>query len=129
MTQDRGSGLFGLVGALMVFLILLLVAVHVLFHLYARSVVTSTAEAAARAATRNDGAMSCSEMAASAVARVRTDLGQVGRDADVTATCGADVLELRVVVTPPSALPAFAAGLGIETIDRTVTVRIEELQP
>ena len=113
----------------MVFLILLLVAVHVLFHLYATSVVTSTAEAATRAATRNAEASSCGEMAADAVRRTRSGLGRIGDDAEVSASCSATVLELRVVVTPPSSLPAFASGLGLTTIDRTVTVRIEELQP
>ncbi len=126
---DAGAGLFGLVGAITVFLGLLLVATHLLFHLYARSVVTSTAEAAVRHATRYSDGASCAAMAGEAESRALADLGRAASYAEASAECSGGVLRLHLVVRPPSALPRFASGLGFDTIDRTVEIRIEELQP
>lgn len=100
-----------------VFLVLLAFAVQLALRLYATSVVTAAAYDAARlVATGADDA-------AGAEAHARSLLGDVGAAAVFEWDTGADAVRLRVVVEPPQLLPPA------DVIDRTVTVRREELRP
>lgn len=129
--HERGAGLIGLTGGLLVYLLLLLFAVQLLFNLYARSVITGTAYAATRTATRYHPGMPCEALAPLATARIATGLGRAGTHARIEPSCldGGRTLRIRVVVTPPSALPTFLGGLDeLRTIDRTVEVALEQLQ-
>ena len=66
-----------------------------------------------------------------ATARARDLLGGVGDEADITWDVDEDlgVVRLRLVVaTRRFLLPAVAGPLGIDEVDRTVTVRMENPQ-
>jgi hypothetical protein len=107
-----------------VFLALLTVAVQIAMNLYAASVVTSAAYDAARlvATGMNDPP--------TAEAHARDLLGDVGDDAVFEWGADADAVRLRVVVEPPHVLlPVVDGPLGLDVIDRTVTVRFERPRP
>ena len=122
--DERGTGLIGSVAGVTVFLALLTVAVQVLVDLYQTSVVTAVGYDAARSvATRPDQPLSTT------TARVRDLLGGVGDDAEIAWDVDEDagVVRLHLVVpTRRFLLPAVAGPLGIDEVDRTITVRIEE---
>ena len=124
--SERGTGLIGSVAGVTVFLALLTVAVQVLVDLYQTSVVTAVGYDAARSvATRPDQPLS------TATARVRELLGGVGDDAEIVWDVDADagVVRLHLVVpTRRFLLPVVTGPLGIDEVDRTITVRIEEHQ-
>jgi hypothetical protein len=64
-----------------------------------------------------------------AEASLRAALGTLGRRAVVRWTTGPDAVGLHLRVRSPGVLPAaLAAGLHLREIDRTFTVRIEELR-
>jgi hypothetical protein len=123
---ERGTGLIGSVAGVTVFLALLTVAVQVLVDLYQTSVVTAVGYDAARSvATRPEQPLS------TATARVRDRLGGIGDDAEIAWEIDEDdgVVRLHLVVpTRRFLLPAVAGPLGIDEVDRTITVRIEEPQ-
>lgn len=115
----------------LVFLVLLLVAVQVLFDLYATSAVSAATYDGARIAAGYDAG---GDPAARdrAEAHVRAVLGRYGRDrVDLRWTDEPDTEVLTVTATNPSFLPrALRAPLGFDTIHRTVRVRIErEIAP
>jgi hypothetical protein len=119
---ERGTGLVGSIAGVTVFLSLLTVAVQVLVDLYQTSVVTAAAYDAARDVASGDEPEPAAE-------RVRDLLGDVGDDAELTWDLDDDVVRLRVVVpTRRFLLPAVAGPLGLDEVDRTVSVRVEELQ-
>ena len=111
-----------------VFLVLLLLATQVLFDLYARSTVTAVAYDAARVvagADRSDdaGAVDIAESEA------RAGLGRYADGAAFSWRVDREVVQLRVRVQNPSLLPpVFKRALGIDTVDRTVRVRVERLR-
>ncbi|HVM10171.1 MAG TPA: TadE/TadG family type IV pilus assembly protein [Acidimicrobiales bacterium] len=115
-----------------VFLLFLLMAVQVTYNLYATTMVTSAAHDAAR---RVAGA--AAEGDPSALARgeawVKELLGEYGERNvdDVAVRRIADAVVVRVVARNPSFVPpAFRRPLGLDTIDRSVRVRIErEIEP
>jgi hypothetical protein len=123
---ERGTGLIGSIAGVTVFLALLTVAVQVLVDLYQTSVVTAVGYDAARSvATRPEQPLS------TATARVRGRLGGIGDDAVIAWEIDEDdgVVRLHLVVpTRRFLLPAVAGPLGIDEVDRTITVRIEEPQ-
>lgn len=129
--RERGTGLIGSVAGVTVFLALLTVAVQVLVDLYQTSVVTAAGYDVARAvAAGPDQPPSARELLA-AESRFRALLGTAGDDAAVEWEVdeGAGVLRLHVVVpTRRFLLPVVAGSLGLDEIDRTIAVRLEELQ-
>jgi hypothetical protein len=124
--REQGTGFIGSVAGVTVFLALLTVAVQVLVDLYQTSVVTAVGYDAARSvATRPDQPLSA------VTARVRDRLGGIGDEAEVAWEIDEDdgVVRLHLVVpTRRFLLPVVAGPLGIDEVDRTITVRIEEPQ-
>lgn len=106
----------------LVFLLLLLLAVQVIYNLYATSAVTAAAFDGARLAA---GSANVSED--EAAAQVRSVLGEYGSErVDVTFRPDPDDVVLTVVADNPSFLPpALRRPLGFDRIERTVRVRIE----
>jgi hypothetical protein len=109
-----------------VFVVLLLLAVQVLFNLYATSAVTAAAFDGARLAAGHGGGDR-----EAAEAHVHQVLGEYSRRPGFALTwiedpAGDDVI-LRVRASNPGFLPrAVRAPLGFDVIDRTVRVRIED---
>ena len=106
----------------LVFLLLLLLAVQVIYNLYATSAVTAAAFDGARLA-----AGSGSSGRAEAAAHVKAVLGDYGSErVDVSFTPDPDDVVLTVVADNPSFLPvALRRPLGFDRIERTVRVRVE----
>lgn len=127
---ERGTGLLGSVAGLVVFLSLLTVALQVLVNLHSASVVTAAAYDAARVAASGDGPPT-EQREAAAEAHARSLLGAIGEDTTFEwDRSNPDVVQLRVVAPAPRfLLPVVDGALGLDVIDRTVTVRVEELQP
>ena len=113
-----------------VFVVLLLVAVQVLFDLYARSAATAAAFDAARTVAGYDVATlpqdQLIQAEASAEVQARRTLGAYGRDASFTWMLTPTDVELRVRIVNSTIVPTqLAAPMGIDTIDRTVRVHAE----
>jgi hypothetical protein len=106
-----------------VFLLFLLLAVQVVFSLYARSAVTAAAFDGARLVAGGEGGVD----EAAAEDHVRQLLGRYGRDrVAVRFTPDPDDVVLTVVANNPSFLPAaLRRPFGFDRIERTVRVRIE----
>lgn len=107
---------------MLVFLLLLLLAVQVVFHLYATSVVTAAAFDGARRAAADGGVDE-----AAAADHVRGLLGRYGEErVEVSFGTDPDDVVLTVVAESPSVLPAtIRRPLRMDRIERTVRVRIE----
>ena len=105
------------------FLLLLLLAVQVIFHLYATSAVTAAAFDGARLVAAPDAGIGEDE----AEAHVRSLLGRYGDERlDVTFTPHPDDVVLTVRAEHPSFLPdAVRRPLRMDRVERTVRVRIE----
>lgn len=132
MSRERGAGLFGTIAGVTVFLAFLTVAVQILMNLYSASVVTSAAyDAARQVAAAGAGPPLHEDAKARAEARARDLLGRLGDDTEFTwIEDDPAVVQLRVVARSPRfLLPAVDGALGLDEVDRTVTVRLEELQP
>ena len=128
--RDRGTGLLSTSFGVGVFLVFVLFAVQLLINLYATSVVTSaTFDAARRLATRGSHPPTQAEQDA-AVQLARDELGRYGRDAQFTwGLDDPDVVALHVHVVNPRLLgPGIDQLVGLDTIDRTVVVRVEQPQ-
>lgn len=113
-----------------VFLALLTVAVQITLNLYSTSVVTAAAHDAARlAATSGRHPLDPADVRA-AEGHARTVLGGLGDEATFTwDDSDPDVVRLRVVVPSPRVLlPVVDGALGLDVIDRTVSVRREVVQ-
>ena len=108
----------------LVFLLLLLVAVQVIYNLYATSAVTAAAFDGARLAA---GSGSGPDGRAEAADHVRAVLGDYGSErVDVSFTPDPDDVVLTVVADNPSFLPvALRRPLRFDRIERTVRVRVE----
>ena len=128
-TSERGAGLIGAIAGVLVFLALLTVAVQVIFNLYTTSVVTSaTYDAARRVALDPTQPPSPADLLG-AEAYARGLIG--GLDAEFEWDLSdPDVIRLHVVADSPSFLLGVVEGaVGLDQVDRTVVVRVEELQP
>jgi hypothetical protein len=113
-----------------VFVVLLLVAVQVLFDLYARSAVTAAGfEAARRVAGYDVATLPANELAraeAEAEAQARRTLGRYGAGAKFNWALSQTDVAVRVRVLNTSLVPTgLARAMGIDTIDRTVHVHAE----
>lgn len=132
MRGDRGAGIISTAAGVVVFLMFLLFAVQLLFALYASSTVTAvTSDAAHRAASSDAPDLRSIE------ADARSNLGQVGDDAEFTWDAidsdgdgEPDTIALEVVAVPPRFVPASIGGVvGFGEIRRTARVRIEGFRP
>lgn len=129
---DAGVGLIGSMAGLLVFLALMLFATQTLIALHTRTVVTEAAYEGARAVAGarvdHDDPEAVAAARATAERRVRNLLGRLGDRAEIDWT-GTTVEEvhLRVSATPPSFLWTSLRGPGATLVDRTVTVRVEDL--
>jgi hypothetical protein len=127
--SERGAGLIGAIAGVTVFLALLTVAVQVIFNLYTTSVVTSaTYDAARQVALDRTQPPSRGELLA-AEAHARELIGNLDAEFEWDLT-DPDVVRLHVVADAPSFLLGIVEGaVGLDQVDRTVVVRIEDLQP
>jgi hypothetical protein len=112
----------------LVILLLLLLAVQVLFDLYARSAVGSVAFDAARVVAGSDAGGSATSQS-QAELHARRELGAYGQGAIFDWSVDADDVQLVVRVRNPSVLPrVFAGPLGLDAVDRSVIVRRERVR-
>jgi hypothetical protein len=117
-----------------VFLAFMLFAVHLVISLYATTVVTDSAYEAARAVAAADVDHGDPAAVAAAQARaeedMRANLGGYAERVEPLDWSGtdADVVRLRVRADNPSFLIYATGGLGYDTIDRTVSVRVERVR-
>ena len=130
---EDGTGLIASLAGLLVFLAFLLFAVQTLVALHTRSVVTDAAYEGARAVAgaRVDHTDPASVAAAQADATelVRRLLGRFGDRVEIDwSGTTADSISLTVRARPPGFLWAALRGPGAALIDRTVHVRVEEMQ-
>ena len=117
---DAGAGLIGTIAGVAVFLAFLLLAVQLLFNLYATSAVTAAAYDAARVVAGSDGDVTSAEQ------RARQVLGRYARRVSFEWSVDADTIALRVRAKNPTfLLPALGGAVGFDEIDRTVRVRVE----
>lgn len=114
----------------LVVLTLLLFAVQVLLSLYATSTVTAAAFDAARLVAGGAAETDRAAAARDAEAHARRLLGRYGTRVrfDWSATT-VDEVVLRVQASTPSLVPiAVRRPLRLDTVDRTVRVRVERLR-
>lgn len=104
----------------------LLLATQTFVHLYATSTVTTAAfDTARRIAAEGGGGCPAADE------RARRLLGHYGSRPEVAITCVEDGEQVAVTIsgpTPAQLVAAFGAQLFTGGIERTATVRIEEVQ-
>ena len=124
---EEGTGLIGSTAGILVFVVFLLLAVQVLFDLYARSAVTAATFDAARVVAGADaGATPAAEVDAETTAR--HVLGRYGHRARFHWAVDAENVALTVQARNPGLLPALVSrALSLDAIERTVRVRRERL--
>ena len=111
------------------FLLLLLVAVQILFNLYANTMVTSAAHTAARSVAGHSASDDRCAAVEGANERFVETLGEYGDGGHATLewTCRhPDAVAVRISATHPTILPARMSGLlGLGHLERTIVVRVE----
>jgi hypothetical protein len=130
---ERGVGVIASAAGVLVFLVLLLFAVQLVFNLYATSVVNAAGlDAARQVAGRgvdHHDPRALASATASAERRARALLGTYGDRVRFTWVVDDQRVTLRLQVPRTRILPSsVASGVGLDQIDRTVTVRTEELR-
>jgi hypothetical protein len=110
-----------------VFLLFLLLAVQVIFNLYATSAVTAAAFDGARLAAGAEWGADPGAAMTAAEAHVKEVLGEYGSErVAVSFTPDPDDVVLTVTADNPGFLPpALRRPLGFDRIERTARVRIE----
>lgn len=131
--SDTGAGLISTIAGLLVFLALLLFATQTLIALYARSATTSAAYEAARlvagARTSHDDTPVPDDARVHAESTVRSQLGSFGDRVELDWSSSTwDTVALTVRARPPSFLWDSLRGSRAPRIERTVRVRVEQLQ-
>ena len=131
--SDIGAGLISTIAGLLVFLALLLFATQTLIALYARSATTSAAYEGARlvagARTPHDVSPIPDEARSRAESTIRSQLGSFGNRIELDwSTSTWETIALTVRARPPSFLWDSLRGSGAPRIERTVRVRVEQLQ-
>ena len=131
--KESGSGLISTISGLLVFLALLLFATQTMIALYARSATTSAAYEGARrvAGARNSHDLSPvpDEARSHAESLIRSQLGRFGDRVELDWSMSTwETIALTVRAQPPSFLWDSLRGRGPAVIDRTVRVRVEQLQ-
>ncbi len=132
-SSDRGAGLIGTIGGVLVFLVLLTFATQLLVNLYATSAVTAAAhDAAHRAAS---GAVDHDDPVAVAAAldaaehHARSILGEYGQRVDFRWEVDSDRVRLTVSADHPSvAIGVVSSVFGSNRLERTVDVRVEQVR-
>lgn len=124
--DERGSGPIGSLIGVTVVLVFLLFAAHVLAQLATRSMVQAVAFDAARIVS---GAAGAGQVAA-AQGQAEALLGRLGEHTTFEwLALGPDVVALRVAADAPVMLPdRFAAAMGLDRIEHTVRVRVEDFR-
>ncbi|HEX2118969.1 MAG TPA: hypothetical protein VHF91_07280 [Acidimicrobiales bacterium] len=125
--DERGGGPISIWIGFSVFLVMLLFAVQVLFNLYAASVVTAVSYDAARRVAGSDGGPA---YMAEAEEQARQALGRYSDRVtfDWSGTSDEEVV-LRVQSENPNILlPMGAAPAALDTVDRTIRVRVERFR-
>lgn len=126
--DDDGAGLLSTSVGVLVFLVLMLLAVQVVFALYATSTLTAAAWDAARIASGSDAASSATGQAA-AEAHLRWVLGDYADRVETEWASHPEDVVLRVRAQHPSFLPRpLRRAMGIEVVERTVRVRREAVR-
>lgn len=127
---DRGAGAVSTIAGFTAFLAFLLLAVQLLTNLYATSVVTSATYDGARLAAESDGGHLDPGVRRDIEGHVRDLLGDYGERASFDwSGSDAEVVRLRVEIDNPSLmLRSLPADLPFTHVDRTATVRVEQLQ-
>lgn len=131
--SDTGAGLISTIAGLLVFLALLLFATQTLIALYARSATTSAAYEGARlvagARTSHDSSPVPDEARSRAEDTIRSQLGSFGNRVELDwSTSTWDTVALTVRARPPGFLWDSLKGSGAPRIERTVRVRVEQMQ-
>ena len=112
------------------FLALLTVAVQILFNLYTTSVVTAATYDAARQVALDPTQPPTTRELDAAERYARELLGGVATAEFDWDLSDPDVIRLHVVADSPSFLLRVVDGaVGLDEVDRTVSVRVEEVQP
>ena len=133
MTDDRGVGMVPTAAGFLVFLVFLLMAVQVLYGLYATSTVRGALnDAASRAANGLAGEAELARLADDA----ERSLGPMGgrttillRLVDDDADGVPDVVVGSALADPPRFVPPGLSGVvGLDDIDVSVRVRIERFR-
>lgn len=130
---EAGTGIIATTAGVSVFLILLLVAVQLSVNLLA----TSTVSAAGYDAARSVASRRVDHTSPGSVAAAQQDaesmfhriVGRAATDARFLWQLDATSVRLRILMRPPGILPrSLGASVGMDDIDRTFVVRIEELR-
>jgi hypothetical protein len=130
---ETGAGLISTIAGLLVFLALLLFATQTLIALYARSATTSAVYEGARlvagARTPHDESPIPEEARSRAESTIRAQLGSFGSRIELDwSTTTWDTVAVTVRARPPSFLWDSLRGNGAPPIERTVRVRVEQMQ-
>ncbi len=130
---ETGAGLVSTIAGLLVFLSLLLFATQTLIALYARSATTSAVYEGARlvagARTPHDESPIPEEALSRAESTIRSQLGSFGSRIDLDwSTTTWDTVVVMARARPPSFLWDSLRGNGAPRIERTVRVRVEQMQ-
>lgn len=128
---DRGTGTIGTAAGAAALLVFLLVGIQVCLHLAATTTVRAAGfDATRRVASRtvaHDDPRALRQAEVRAEARLRTQLGPMGRRAHIAWSTDGANLWLHLVVPAPTLLPAPAARrLGLGPIDAVFTARLED---
>lgn len=128
--RERGAGLIGTIGAVMVFFALLTFAVQMLVNLYATSAVTAVAHDAAAMAASGQVDRADADAVAAAVrdaeVHARRLLGRYGERARFRWDVSGDRVRLTVSVAHARiAISPVADVFGLNEVERSVEVRVE----
>lgn len=129
--SERGAGLIGTIGGVLVFLVLLSFAVQLLFNLYATSAISAAAHDAAHIAAegsidRTDPAQVDAQVS-EAEAHARTVLGRYGEQVEFRWDVDAEWVRLTVVGQHPDlAISQVSGAFGLNRVERTIEVRVEQ---
>lgn len=126
---ESGTGMIGSTFGLVALLAFLMFAVHLLFGLYASSVITANGFDAAREAAAYQAAMgsaSTSAPTARAEARARARLGRYSERVHFDWSGSSDdTIRLRLQSSPPDLMIFGGGPAKFVAVDRTIVVRVE----
>jgi hypothetical protein len=129
---DQGAGLISSIAGVTVFLAFMLFAVQLLVNLYTTTTVTdATHEGARVVASRqvdHSNPAAVAQAQEQAAGQIRESLGPLGDDAELdwSASTPSEVAVRVRVRSPRFLVPGLQGALGLDTVDRTVRVRVEE---
>jgi hypothetical protein len=129
--RDRGAGLIGTIGGLLVFLVLLTFAVQLLFNLYAASAITAAAHDAAHIAASGEvdrgNPIAVAGVVDRAEAHARSVLGRYSERVEFEWDLDDQWVRLTIEAEHPRlAMSQVSAVFGLNKVERTVLVRVEQ---